>query len=139
MVEAKELRIGSMIAYGAHGLVIVNEIKASGKIRVTYAEQSSIDHGYINSLLWGDYLDPIPLTEEWLAKLGFALSENQCASRRGFDHGRGAVFVIQRIRPDSGWFFHWGNVVDTPVEYVHHLQNLFHSLTGNELTLKEIA
>lgn len=40
MIKAQELRLGNMIKYGAHGVVIVNEIKATGKVRVKSCEHT---------------------------------------------------------------------------------------------------
>ena len=74
------------------------------------------------------FFKPIPLTEEWLIKMGFKYDNisyinkdfyNIVKTRRGFDFG----FEYQDY--------------NTPIDYVHQLQNLYHSLTGSELTIKE--
>lgn len=69
--------------------------------------------------------EPIPLTEEWLLKFGFELRGNEAK-----------FWTLQNVDiwAMGGYFF---NDLDLRISSVHQLQNLFHSLTGNELTIKE--
>ena len=61
---------------------------------------------------------PIPLTEEWLVKL--KMEHNESLTK-----GNG-TYWFTLITPH------------TPITYVHQLQNLYHALTGEELTIKEL-
>jgi hypothetical protein len=123
-MRANELRIG-------------NWVNDDGDI-----EQVNKDHFYED-----DYVDnlkgvePIPLTEEWLVKFGF---DNHLKKRIGdtdlylqvdskdslTEHG---VYLSTDIGDGlttdpktyiDGYFF------------IHQLQNLYHALTGEELTIK---
>lgn len=79
----------------------------------------------------GSLHDPIPLTEEWLLKFGFKFwgGEGMMLS-----NGRGQ-YVFSNItfyRLDSGLLIFLSNM-----DHVHQLQNLYFSLTGEELTTEE--
>lgn len=78
--------------------------------------------------LWefnGD-LSPIPLTEEWLVKFGFEETEH------GF---RKFSFTVDKWA-ESQLMYGWigGNI---ELKHVHHLQNVFFCLVGEELEIKE--
>ena len=88
--------------------------------------------------------EPIPLTEEWLLKLGFEknidweqqINEygrfSELNSRRGV-----GLYLHERewrvtFREDVGCG--WNELNE--IEFVHQLQNLYHALTGEELISK---
>jgi len=136
MINASELRLGNRCTYGAHGVVVVSEIKESGKVRITHMEQHSINMGYSSSLLHEDDIDPIPLTREILEKCGFDKSGlygwvnrvDEYSLLIVQDNGRFELMDITSGETVLSW--------DTRVEYLHQLQNLFFSLAGDELEVK---
>lgn len=79
----------------------------------------------------------IPLTEEWLDKLGFQKKET--------DTGTTWYIGINPVTEDYMLALTWLDNFDRPfygnghfkIDTVHQLQNLYFSLTGEELTLKE--
>lgn len=86
---------------------------------------------------------PIPLTEEWLVKFGFEKSwscmDYDRYQKEGFnmlkDYGEQCI----KLPRDGGGYIHlncgyYDNEID--FDYVHQLQNLYHALTGKELTIK---
>ena len=105
-VLANELRIGSWINYlGKYMICSTNTIHAVSKII-----QPSVMY------------QPIPLTEEWLFKLGYDLiSEN---------HYGILGHLIWKI---EGRFYCDKNGMQ--LKHVHQLQNLYFALTGSELTV----
>lgn len=121
-MEAKELRIGNY--YNHHGeVVIVTPIV----IKCIY-ESSEIE-----------WCEPIPLTEEWLKKLGFeeysdALGKHglyDLKPLQGFTYSIHSKKVI--IMQDGNSLSH---KLNKEILYVHQLQNIYFALTGNELTIK---
>lgn len=70
---------------------------------------------------------PIPLTEEWLIKFGF---------EKGFGEYNKGWFVIVELRGIFKLRSNDGNINAIKVNYVHELQNLYYTLTKNELTAK---
>lgn len=90
-----------------------------------------------------EFIQPIPLTEEYLLKFGFTKSDNGLV----FDHP--APAVPENEYKDLGtlypaFFFNnrpevakWMDChTRVAIEYVHQLQNLYFALTGEELTIK---
>jgi hypothetical protein len=75
----------------------------------------------------GDDLDdayrPIPLTEEWLLKFGFEITDNFQTKDR-----------FQTHKQDGIIWFEYGYIV-VELNYVHQLQNLYFGLTNEELTI----
>jgi hypothetical protein len=127
LIMIKELRIDNLILYGAHGPVLVIEVKKTGKVRVEFLSAQSIEHGYYRMTMNISQFDPIPLTPEWLGRCGFE------------DHGtyweRTASPSFVLLKDDKGLYI--GNPVRSYVHAVHHLQNLVFALTeGEELQIK---
>ena len=74
-----------------------------------------------------NYIEPIPLTEEWLLKFGFEMYE--------FDHKANQFRFKERlIVYIDGFLYDHGTSVK--LQYVHQLQNLSFALTNEELTIK---
>jgi hypothetical protein len=66
----------------------------------------------------------IPLTEEWLLKFGFEITDNFQTKDR-----------FQTHKQDGIIWFEYGYIV-VELNYVHQLQNLYFALTGEELIIK---
>jgi hypothetical protein len=76
------------------------------------------------------FLNPIPLTEDWLLKFGF----------EKINHVHGYVFYSHRKSKISVYLdmkIEWMGYLTACKTYVHQLQNLYFALTGEELILKE--
>ena len=79
-----------------------------------------------------DRLSGIPLTEEWLLKLGF---EKRGIIYEKFVHELENLFIGKLT--DYGFAYYVDKNDSQPlvyVKYVHPLQNLFYSLTNQELS-----
>ncbi len=74
---------------------------------------------------------PIPLTEEWLIKMGFYKDED-ISYRYYFDFGWAVILAYDLddnyVRIGDSWDF-------AKVKYVHQMQNLIYALTNEELTI----
>ena len=116
-MKANELRIGNLI-YGYSGRVCAI---------------SSINESFIkirndqDTILLCD-CKPIPLTEDWLVKLGFESNPYQ-------DRYENKVIQVEcnKLR---GYTELWIDGMPH-IKYVHQLQNLYFALTGEELILKQ--
>ena len=104
-MEANELRIGNLVQYPSG---------VTYKVDILYKEYSLLE-------TW----KAIPLTEEWLLKLGFI--NNELLDKHlifiWFGDHVGIKGMLGLIKP-------WSCV------YVHQLQNLYFALTNNELIFK---
>jgi hypothetical protein len=118
--RANELRIGNYLS-GKQGHVTVTEIRENNMVKI---------HNNTSSFYVGTCLEPIPLTEEWLLKFGFA----QINNRFTLENFR---FHIEKPCNYHGFLFCENHIVITDkIKHVHQLQNLYFALTGEELTIK---
>jgi hypothetical protein len=119
-MKANELRIGNLVNYGDSPLIV--DINVLRDLDVYNKHK----------------IKPIPLTEEWLVKLGF---KHQYKLIKSED-----FFVIE-INSDSKLYINLnkmefriykayiGIAYSSKIHFVHQLQNLYFALTGEELTL----
>jgi len=80
---------------------------------------------------------PIPLTEEWLERFGFEKTYSEL-SYCEYDLGKIGVEINSdklTVSYNYGSDVEWVNF--NHIKHVHQLQNLYHALTGEELTIKE--
>jgi hypothetical protein len=120
-MKATELRIGNYVyKYYPSGI----EIEAVNEINSYFVNGIGISA-----------IEPIPLTEEWLLKFGF--EDNQIRNNG----------LYLRVEFHLETIIFWAGIEDEdltieseiPLAYIHHvhqLQNLYHALTGEELTIK---
>ena len=90
------------------------------------------DHCNVN-ILAEDLTDvsnfkPIPLTEEWLLKFGFDAIFSNELWKDSFGYSLESKGLGLQYSYDEGTFRVY-------CEYIHQLQNLYFSLTGEELTI----
>jgi len=146
MIEAKELRIGNLVT---------DEFYDSCK---TIIEVDSISDRGINLFIEDDgnypecaqtWIEPekrfntifgIPLTEEWLLKFGFSKNENDVLQiettlmplsitlNDNYPNEKYKAWVYE----DEKSRYH---IISNNIKHVHQLQNLYHALTNEELTL----
>jgi len=120
-ISAKDLRIGNyvIINYGTDLVGYVNSIsKDICSVKVDSAKLEATNPY--------EYIQPIPLTEEWLVKFGFKIDTD-----------------LKNCLVKSGLWFNKTNMECTycgaklkKIKYVNQLQNLYFALTGTELTIK---
>jgi len=133
-MKASELRIGNLIKgiYHDYDDGIDEEIENETLCKVVTLDASG--SGDYTIYVYSDEdienfsdFEPIPLTEEWLLKFGF------------IKHGKYGYFYLDNFIIDKnklGKFFMCDIDIHVEIETVHHLQNLYFALTGEELTLK---
>ncbi len=152
-MKAQELKIGNLIYKKIHKkdtpLEVVEVLSIDGSFDVLDVKNIG---GYITEQCPLKDFEPIPLTEEWLLKFGFKVKDRK--SNLDTD-----IFYIPTFEIDYCLFYadfrlDYGLYVeytDSPfpeddeklypitfgIKYVHQLQNLLYSLTGEELTIKQ--
>jgi len=123
-MKATELRIGNLVnAELASGNVINHTITALNILRIS--ENDSVFK-----------FEPIPLTEDWLVKFGFEKDSRSGNVYQVYYYGLNPeTYDHLIIIKNTGKGFFYSNAYNK-INYVHQLQNLFHTLTGEELTIK---
>tara|TARA_R110002126_G_scaffold283135_1_gene432202 strand:+ start:379 stop:738 length:360 start_codon:yes stop_codon:yes gene_type:complete len=119
-MEAKELRIENLVNFEFHkdiGGTKAVSIVANDLINILHFEKSK-------------FYKPIPLTEDWLLKFGFVFTN----IFQGFNQYRNENVLELSITPNGYEFFF--NYKWIRVKHVHQLQNLYFTLTNEELTIK---
>jgi hypothetical protein len=120
-MRASELRIGNYVE----------------SIGIAYSVISIDIHGNIKGFESGTSFNldktsnPIQITEEWLIKFGFKWAGLVSKGRYlTLFTPCGKAFVFK-----EGYIIFTGVTIETPIKYVHQLQNLYFALTGEELTI----
>lgn len=129
-MNVKVLRVGNMVQ--TNGVPVTVQAIAPDTLiytdpKDTYADVVRTDKGDC----YDNEIRGIPLDEEWLTKLGLTF-DSVC---HYIDD-----FLIGAFKDRYAWL-RSGTINRKVVEiqYVHQLQNLYHALTGEELTMKELV
>ena len=134
MIDARELRIGNYIQSKPLSIPRL-QISHNGVMTVT---------GYGISVIESDTngtmgFETIPLTEEWLLKFGFE-KEIDCGSEYWtIQIGNNLHLTISLEDNTAGIDLNWksqGSLIWMMVKHIHTLQNVYYSLTGEELEVK---
>ncbi len=151
-IEVRELRIGNFIYKKIHKkdnpLEVVEVLSIDGSFDILDVKNIG---GYITEKCPFKDFERILLTEKWLFKLGFKVKDKK-------SHHDTDIFYIPTFEIDyclvyADFRLDYGLYVeytDSPfpeddeklypitfgIKYVHQLQNLLYSLTGEELTIK---
>ena len=122
-MEAKELRIGNTILYK----VKIIDISMVGLFQLYHVSDNHADSKTDNL-----QYEPIPLTEEWLLRLGFE-KENATYIKKG------SLRLFKNTCRDASGDFdgYCENRTVAICRYVHQLQNLYFALTGLELEYEQ--
>ena len=121
MIDTTELRIGNLVyRLGVAFPLCVEEI-SKNEIVVSFLESKEMCEKRPVTEFEG-----IPLTKEWLLKFGFLSNEDYSP----MCYGNGTIGGFF-----DGKYFHYDI---SRVQYVHQLQNLYNSLTGEELISKTV-
>ena len=119
-MEAKDLRLNSLVNYTTDGDTFLHTILA-----ITETEGILLECNGIFEYVDTENIEPIPLTEEWLIKMGFITDK-----LNGFDHYKGDFEICL---PN---YFMWKDSLLNSIKHVHQLQNLYFALTSKELKIK---
>lgn len=131
-MKPKDLRIGNFVYLTKDNFITVKAYELDGYDIYKLSESDCAD------------IKGIPISEEWLLKLGF---QRQNHSKDWFvkdlvdgftlyyNFGS-ALYKGLTLEGNGGYDFE-GDVDLKHIKYVHQLQNLYFALTGEELTIKE--
>ena len=114
MIQANEIRVGNLV-----------NVKIVTSTKWTIKTIGCQDIVRIFEEIGVFEYDPIPLTEEWLVKLGY----NKCSIRHNHYVIKGhTIWLCQEM-----FLCDKNGII---IKHVHQLQNLYFALTNTELTSK---
>ena len=124
-MDSRELRIGNLIDY-------------TGNYRFNGVFDNEFARYMFDIRDEWDLIKPIPLTEEWLLKLGFEyeFDDDRFVFDTNIPSGLSMIYFIE-----NGIIFYFNNDIKEWIEipiiikYVHQLQNLYFAIKGEELTI----
>jgi hypothetical protein len=134
-MKANELRSGNYVdVYKGdvhYGIELVNNISSMGINERLPSEYYAVFENPMNDEL---LVKPIPLTEDWLLRLGFEKTKWLYVK-----YFFGDYIGVHVSDFSVGTYTHKriAHAVQPSCMYVHQLQNLYFALTGEELTLKQ--
>jgi hypothetical protein len=123
MIKKNELRIGITVFYFGRETTLHNETELLNAFE-------QLEMGFII---------PIPLTEEWLLKLGFDMNPDWNKKRMDGCVSfleLGYLYIAQNMLGGITLYDNESLSTGVHIYFVHQLQNLYFALTGNELTIK---
>lgn len=124
MIDSKELRIGNLAESPIGWIGSVIELKSSFVRLYKKDDLSAYNFG-------SDLIDPIPITPEWLERLGFEKLPPKNHWEEYWEKG------ILRLYITDGKISPIAVINSERPKYVHQLQNLYYALTGQELTINK--
>lgn len=133
MIKASELRVGNIVWESSSFTPGPDDFDEIIVGAINDIDKVVLDNQ--NNIYQYDYLYPIPITAEWLLKLGFKWNADD---KRHFIQIGNTLYIEYDtdldyfIAPES-WA---GSRPWNAVNHVHQLQNLYFALTGEELTIK---
>jgi hypothetical protein len=139
-MKANELRIGNYVRFSEDGTIFtVDSIEEKGLVVQNEEETAWIEL---------EEFEPIPLTEEWFLKFGFEI-KNHFSIHKTPIYFKGEMdidycFSYADFREDYSFYVEYTDSpfdsdtdklypVSLGIKYVHQLQNLWFTLTGEEL------
>lgn len=129
-INPRELRIGNWVRHSAEWSYRQPDNGPYSEFDFQWEERDWYAIG--GCTLDFELIKPIPLTEELLVKGGFEKKEGIFGPK----YSRG-YFCIHTSK-DKRFVFCWDDFIKE-IKYIHSLQNLFYSLTGEELDFSDVS
>jgi hypothetical protein len=125
-MKPQELRIGNYVNHNSFGI---------SKITGILEDDLRVDYDNNNYWDYCKYIEPIELTEEWLLKFGFKAERSTVYLKLKYSTNV-SDYVLYNRETKELLFVKDNQLWLCKHEYVHHLQNLYFALVGEELTIK---
>ena len=132
-MKANELRIGNIVMYDNYNVSIVHGITDSN-----YGNGIHVHYGNCCVGCSEEMIEPIPLTEEWLKRFGFVFhGKCEWGNEYKLVYDEPYISFFIELRGDcvylSGEIITGDWEIIIACDYVHQLQNIYFTLTGQEL------
>jgi hypothetical protein len=134
-MNAQELRLGNLVKDRAGKVIRIDFFDFLHKAySCKFGQMMFLDDEEVHPMTeYTDYAEPIPLTEEWLLKLGFIEKKPWFFEIKMGDYelGINRIPLTAQIQSDGEFLAFLTN----RTKYVHQLQNLYFAITGEELKI----
>lgn len=120
-MEVNDVRVGNWVHGGA-------QMKIYQVTNVHIADLITIQNDEEEVECLSDRVYPIELTDDLLAKIGFKYKDG-CFNRAGFE-------IYEQMGKYYPYDYWEGIIIGREIEGLHHLQNLFYMLKGEELNIE---
>ncbi len=128
-MNVREFRIGNYIVdYETEPNQIHWQIE---QIRPSSLQSKNLGASFRNNSCWTLDPEPIELTEEWFVNFGLVCDKDKGVT---FLYSY-SFYIVYEAEDDYCVYEYVNDNFITSVKYVHQLQNLYFSLTGEELIL----
>lgn len=150
-MKATELRLNNLIQFtevskkrnAGYPTTMDGAFKIDSIFKDTVSVVNLTNATFTDISLEANTIEPIPITEEWLFKMGFLLSR---LNIKNYMHPQTILFELRNVSVlDGGFKIRIGHdeafsfkAISNEIIYVHQLQNLYFALTCEELTIKEL-
>lgn len=139
MIASKELMCGNYLMWQ---LTQESSMIHDRTILVDYWDNAGVHGRWIDGgMNYSPFylIDPIPITPEWLERLGFEKVNSMSTSTLEYIATKFDRFYV-RIKDGNICLMTETDDYDTElvyIDHIHQLQNIYFALTGQELTVKE--
>ena len=131
-MKSTELRIGNLVSFGGR-MATVYQVNRSGAVLQYDGDTNTEIEGVRRSTVSANDIEPVRITEEILLKSGFYKDEGSI--RLYIKHVMNSnIRAFRVLLSNTGLYFpnvEWG----VNMTGVHQLQNLYFSITGQELSV----
>ena len=128
MIDTKELRIGNYVGLGLlNQEPTLHEVTSIERLSICLKPKGRVADAYYRV----QNIYPIPITEEWLVKIGFKTTNHL----NYWLYDKNDCYVEGNLTLNG---FEWdfdGRIINTS-RYIHQLQNFFFFFEGKELEIK---
>lgn len=147
MINVKDLRVGNIVMLEGRHIAPIFAIDVRNNTIVTENPHNKTVSGLTGDE-WSadsDFLTPVPLSPEVLEATGFnAFNYKELFVKKYNEQGELMLFKtdspIARANDfPPGKLYYSFNAVAHIIDYLHQLQNLYHALTGTELTINQLT
>jgi len=136
-MKAAQLRLGNLVKYGEN-IVPIKSIHTESVLKNEVTVNVELNEKIRNLCVYIYEIEPIPLTEDWLVKLGFRKNQNsekyflpiqniKCEIHAERFRGVIVLEIHNHVMP----------IIPETESSVHGLQNLYFALTGKEINYKQ--
>lgn len=138
-IKTEDLRIGNLVLVNGN-VITVDSVNGYGiNLECQTGRYGGMDYDASFEKSWSNtIIEPIPLDEQWLYKLGFINGEESLYPRYYKKYIHRVVDCVIEIQQIDEKMYTWieGNTI-VDIYNVHDLQNLWYQITKTELTIKD--